>query len=266
MNGFDLAALFLTVVAVAGWINARFLRLPTATIMVLAGLASGAILLVGQKIGSQPNAATALVRLVAAVDFPRAVLSYMLAFLLFAGSSQVNLAELKKRGLAIVSLATIGVAVSTTLIGLGFWLAARAGGIALPMAWAFVFGALISPTDPIAVLAAVREGSLSKALQAVLQGEALFNDGVGIVVFTAAVLIASQGGRLDIQTASLQVLFRPWAAWRWAPPERSWQSGRSARSTSMAWRWAFPSPWPQPPMPALRPCISAALSPSSSRG
>jgi CPA1 family monovalent cation:H+ antiporter len=120
---------------------------------------------------------------------------------------QVNLSELRKRALAIFGLATIGVFVSTAIVGLGLWSVARGLGLPLTLPWALVFGALISPTDPIAVLAAVKAGSLSKTLEAVLQGEALFNDGVGIVVFTAAVAIASGGADLSIAQSLLHVGF-----------------------------------------------------------
>jgi CPA1 family monovalent cation:H+ antiporter len=123
-------------------------------------------------------------------------MGYMLAFLLFAGAMQVDLAELRRRRLSIWTLATLGVVASTVIVGVGLWLAARGLGLPLDLAWACVFGALISPTDPIAVLAAVRDGKLSKVLQVVLQGEALFNDGVGIVVFTAALAIA--GAQVEI--------------------------------------------------------------------
>ncbi len=90
-------------------------------------------------------------------------------------------------------LSTLGVLAATVIVGLGLFLAARAFRLPLPLPWAFVFGALISPTDPVAVLSTVRHGRLSKRLQAILQGEALFNDGVGIVVFLAALAFASQG-------------------------------------------------------------------------
>jgi CPA1 family monovalent cation:H+ antiporter len=121
----------------------------------------------------------------------------MLGFLLFAGAMQVDLSELRRRRLAVWTLATLGVLASTAIVGTGLWLAARGLNLALSLPWACVFGALISPTDPIAVLAAVRQGRLSKILEVVLQGEALFNDGVGIVIFTAAVAIA--GGGADLQ-------------------------------------------------------------------
>jgi CPA1 family monovalent cation:H+ antiporter len=114
----------------------------------------------------------------------------MLGFLLFAGAVHVDVGELRRQLLAIFTLATLGVVASTVIVGLGLWLAGKALGLPLSLPWTLVFGTLISPTDPIAVLAAARHGRLSQTIEAVLQGEALFNDGVGIVVFTAAVAIA----------------------------------------------------------------------------
>jgi CPA1 family monovalent cation:H+ antiporter len=206
MTGFDLAAVFLVLIGVAGWLNVRFLHLPTATAMVLAGLIGASLLLAIEKLVPGPNAGSELIASIGSLDFPQTVLGYMLAFLLFAGGMQVNLPELRKRMLAIFGLATLGVLASTLVVGFGLWFVARALGLGLSLPWAFVFGTLISPTDPIAVLAAVRQGSLSKTMEAVLQGEALFNDGVGIVVFSAAVAIASAGGDLHMGEAVLRVV------------------------------------------------------------
>jgi len=205
MTAFDLAAIFLALVGLVGWLNVRFFRLPTSTAMVLAGLAGAGLLLAARTWLPSPNAAGQLVAAIEGVDFPKTVLGYMLAFLLFAGAMQVSLAELRERVLAIASLATLGVLASTLIVGGGLWAMASVLGLPLSLPWAFVFGSLISPTDPIAVLAAVRQGSLSKTIEAVLQGEALFNDGIGIVVFTAALAIASGGGELHPLQAIGQV-------------------------------------------------------------
>lgn len=197
MSLFDIAAAFLCLVAAVGWLNSRFLRLPSGVAMVLAGACGAAVLLALQGLGDLSQTAGVALTTLRRLDFPKAVLGYLLAFLLFAGAMQVDLGELRRRRLSVWSLATLGVLASTFMVGGGLWLAARGLGLELPLAWAFVFGALISPTDPIAVLAVVRQGRLSKLLQSVLQGEALFNDGVGIVVFFAAVAVAS-GGK-DVQ-------------------------------------------------------------------
>ncbi|HSV04636.1 MAG TPA: sodium:proton antiporter [Phenylobacterium sp.] len=205
MTPFQLAALFLSLVAAAGWLNARLLRWPTATIMVIAGLANAGLLVVLERWAPRSGAGP-VIAAVHGLDFPRAVMGYMLAFLLFAGAMQVDLSELRRRRLSVWTLATLGVLASTLIVGVGLWLVAGALGLPLGLAWACVFGALISPTDPIAVLAAVREGRLSKVLEVVLQGEALFNDGVGIVVFTAALAIAAGGGQISPVATVAQVV------------------------------------------------------------
>ena len=189
MTSFELAALFLGLVALGGWVNARTAKLPHGVAMLFVGMA-GALAVLALKT-LWPAAAADAVRAIGQVNFAQAVLGYMLAFLLFAGAMQVDLAELRRRRLSVWTLATVGVVATTAIVGAGVWLIAGWLGLRLPLAWALVFGALISPTDPIAVLATVRGGHLSKSLKAILQGEALFNDGVGIVVFTALVAFAS---------------------------------------------------------------------------
>ena len=190
MTLFQMAALFLTLVAVVGWVNARWLKLPSGVAMVLAGAAiPAAAPLLDRLPGLQPHWLT---NTAAQVNFSEAVMGYMLAFLLFAGATQVDLTEMVKRRVSVTTLATLGVAASTMVVGFGLWAAAGVLHLDLPLPWALAFGALISPTDPIAVLATVKEGPLSLRLRTVLQGEALFNDGVGIVVFTA--LVAFMGG------------------------------------------------------------------------
>jgi CPA1 family monovalent cation:H+ antiporter len=195
MSAFQLAAVFLALVGVSGWINARLLHWPTATVMVIAGLLNAGVLLLLDRLAPGGHGA-ALTTAVQRLNFPQTVIGYMLAFLLFAGSMQVDLSELRRRRLSVWTLATLGVVASTAVVGCGLWGVARLLGLELSLPWALVFGALISPTDPIAVMAAVREGHLSKLLEVVLQGEALFNDGVGIVVFTAALAIAAGGGEV----------------------------------------------------------------------
>ena len=193
MSAFQLFALFLVLVAIGGWVNARTLRAPPAVAMLVVGLTGALILAALQRLGSTSQVAGSLIAAVSHIDFSKAVLGYLLGFLLFAGAMQVDLKELRRRTLSVGGLATLGVAASTVIVGVGVWALAKALGVRLSLPWALVFGALISPTDPIAVLATVKLGRLSKRLQAVLQGEALFNDGVGIVVFTALVALASGG-------------------------------------------------------------------------
>jgi CPA1 family monovalent cation:H+ antiporter len=202
VSSFDLAALFLSAVGLGAWANARTARLPHGVAMLFVGMAGALTILALRAL--RPDLAAGLVAGVVHIDFARAVLGYMLAFLLFAGAMQVDLAELRRRRLSVWTLATLGVVASTVVVGVGLWLAAQALGVGLTLPWALVFGALVSPTDPIAVLATVKRGHLSKALQVILQGEALFNDGVGIVVFTALLAFAT-GASADPLHAVSQV-------------------------------------------------------------
>ncbi|HEY0435092.1 MAG TPA: sodium:proton antiporter [Phenylobacterium sp.] len=189
MSPFELATLFLTIVAVGAWLNARTARLPHGVAMLFVGMAGALAILVLEAV--RPDLAAGVVSAVRQFDFARTVLGYMLGFLLFAGAMQVDLTELRRQRLSVWTLATLGVVASTVIVGAGLWAAGQALGLELPLPWALVFGALVSPTDPIAVLATVRHGRLSKRLQVILQGEALFNDGVGIVVFAALLAYAT---------------------------------------------------------------------------
>ena len=207
MTSFQLVAVFLALVGAAGWLNARLLHWPVATVMVVAGVLNAGVLLLVDRL-APGSGVRPLIGALQQLDFPQAVLGYMLAFLLFAGAMQVDLSELRRRRLSVWTLATLGVVASTAIVGGGLWLAARLLGLQLSLAWACVFGALISPTDPIAVLAAVRQGRLSKVLEVVLQGEALFNDGVGIVVFTAALAIAVSGEQIQLLVTVGQVVIQ----------------------------------------------------------
>jgi len=124
------------------------------------------------------------------IDFNVTVMNGMLAFLLFAGALHVDMSFLKSEKWAIGSMATIGVLLSTFIVGTGFYFLVNAFGVELPYTWAIVFGALISPTDPVAVLSILKTVNMPHSLEAKIAGESLFNDGVGVVVFAIAVAIA----------------------------------------------------------------------------
>ncbi len=207
MSVFALASLFICLVAAGGWVNARTVKLPQGVAMLFVGAAGALALGAARWLAPGFEGARAVTAAVAGIDFPQAVLGYLLGFLLFAGAMQVDLSELRRRSLAVWTLATLGVIASTAIVGVGVWLAAGALGLALPLPWALVFGALISPTDPVAVLATLKRGQLSATLRVVLQGEALFNDGVGIVIFSALVAYAS-GALPSAGQALFQVLLQ----------------------------------------------------------
>jgi len=207
MTLFQLAAIFVALVALGGWANARTFKLPHGVAMLFVGVAGALALSALQRLDPGLASARVLVASIERLNFAHAVLGYLLGFLLFAGAMQVDVSELARRSISVWTLATVGVAISTLIVGVGVWLAAGRFGFALALPWALVFGALISPTDPVAVLATLRRGQLPSSLRAILQGEALFNDGVGIVVFTALLAFATHG-RLNSGHALLEIVLQ----------------------------------------------------------
>ena len=206
MNPFELVAALMTVVALAGWLNVNTLHLPHGVAMLIAGLVGASALFVLQWLFPQFEVGRQISDYINHIDFVTTVTGYMLAFLLFAGAMQVDLSEMRRRWASVAALATLGVAGSIIIVGIGLWFIAAQLGLPLPLSWALVFGALISPTDPVAVLATVRLVKLSKTLQVVLQGEALFNDGVGIVAFTALLALATGTGGIIPSLAVIDVV------------------------------------------------------------
>lgn len=192
----DLAAVLLALAAAFGYVNHRWLRLPhTIGLVVIALAASLAILaldLLFPALGFRATVRGA----VEGIDFPDILMHGMLSFLLFAGALHVDLSEIARRKWAIGAMASVGVVISTVLVGYAVYLLSGALGLGLPFSYSLVFGALISPTDPIAVLGILKTVRVPPSLEAKIAGESLFNDGVGIVVFTLllAIAIGAEGG------------------------------------------------------------------------
>jgi len=204
----DLAAIFLVFSAVIGWLNLKLLRLPTGVSMLAVGLLAALSLGGVDRLAPNLGVGDAIHRLLTQIDFSAAVLRFMLAYLLFAGAVHVDLTELLRRGWTAGVLATVGVVISAGVIGGGFWLAARLLGVPLSYPWALVFGVLISPTDPVAVLAALKRTSLIPDIRDLIEGEALFNDGVGVVLFGAALTLAAGGAATAPLPLAGQVLLQ----------------------------------------------------------
>ncbi len=204
---FEIAALLLVFSAFFAWINVRFIGLPRSIgLLVMALLVSLALILIDNFLPGS-NVRETVTGAVAQIDFFDTLMHGMLAFLLFAGALHVDFSMLKNVRWPVGVLATIGVIISTAIVGTAIWLAARAMAVELPLAWALVFGALISPTDPVAVLSLLKSVRIPERLEMKIAGESLFNDGVGVVVFTVLLSIAIRGAEPDfIQTA--EVLLR----------------------------------------------------------
>lgn len=190
--------------ALFSFINSRFLKLPPAIgIMLLAILTS--ISLVGLN-HTVPAFSQYFSGLVAQIDFPGVLMGAMLNFLLFAGAIHVSLQELHKQRMPILILSTVGVILSTFLVGSMMYGVLLYLDINVPLIQCFVFGALISPTDPLAVIAILKRAGISKPIETKIAGESLFNDGVAVMLF-AILLQLAQGSEVDITFKNVAGLF-----------------------------------------------------------
>ena len=181
---FDLMAMLLTLSALFGWINGRFVHMPHSIGMLVLGLVASLLLVLFDVAFPSQYLYEALTGPLRQIDFTNVVMNGMLAFLLFAGAMTLDLGALRDRAWPVATLALIGTVISTSIVGSAFWAVAQWSGHPISLAWSLVFGALISPTDPVAVLATLKNVKVPLSLEIEMQGEALFNDGVGIVLFT----------------------------------------------------------------------------------
>ncbi len=204
---FDLVAVLLVLTAAFGWFNHRFVRLPQTIGLLVMGLAASLLLVAIELAFPQITLYEDIGDLLRQIDFQNTVLNGMLAFLLFAGALHVDLAVLRNRAWAVGSMATVGVLVSTAIVGTGFWLLCDLFGVAMPFAWALLFGALISPTDPVAVLSTLKAVRVPQTLEIDMTGESLFNDGVGVVVFAVVLAIATGAGGEGLDAIHIVELF-----------------------------------------------------------
>lgn len=189
MTFFQIIAVLMSFAAVGGYINHRYMGLPsTIGHMIFALLVSlGAVLAHALGwINLRPAS-----DLLSSIDFSNVLLHGMLSFLLFAGALHIHMDDLKSVKWPVSILATAGVVIATAITGTLVWLIAGFIGVELPFIYALLFGALISPTDPIAVLAILKQVGATKKLYVKIGGESLFNDGVGVVIFLSILGIAA---------------------------------------------------------------------------
>jgi len=188
---FALLAIITVVSAIFSYINIRFLRLPNTIGLMALALALSLVLIVLGKVN--PTVLDFVTGIMNRVDFSEIVLEVMLSFLLFAGALHVDMDKLAEQKWVIFSLATVGVILSTFVLGTLFFYACHLFGYPVPYLYALLLGALISPTDPIAVLGILKEANVPKNIEIAITGESLFNDGVGVVVFLSILEIAKFG-------------------------------------------------------------------------
>jgi CPA1 family monovalent cation:H+ antiporter len=200
---FTTLAILLTLAAVFAYINHLYIRLPTTIGVMLIALLFSLVLVLLEPLGI-PFELQAMAML-ERIDFSDTLLKGMLSFLLFAGALHVNLNDLAKQGRVIGVLATVGVAVSTAITGFVVYGISGALGLQIPLLYCFLFGALISPTDPIAVMVLLKSAGIPKTLETKVAGESLFNDGVGVVLFLILFEVAT--GRAELTAGSIATLF-----------------------------------------------------------
>lgn len=204
MDLFFVIALLVIISATYSYINARFIKLPgTIGIISLAIAASILVLIIDR---ADPRAAKYLTSLAKNIDFSRTVLNIMLGFLLFAGSFNLNAKKLQREMRPVLLLSTISVIISTGVFGTLFYLVSPFFHIYVPFIYCLLFGALVSPTDPVAVSAIIKNSRLPAHLETIISGESLFNDGVGLVLFTTLLEI-TESGINDIEFGKAAFLF-----------------------------------------------------------
>lgn len=201
----DIVALLITLTAAFSYLNHRFIKLPTTIgVMALAMLSSLALMSLGELGYASIEHQAEII--IASVDFNEVLMQGLLSLLLFAGALHVDLEELALKKWPIGVLATVGVVASTFLVGIASWIVLQLlFGVPVSLLYCLVFGALISPTDPIAVLGILKSAGAPKGLEIKIAGESLFNDGIAVVVF--AILLGLAAGGTHVTIGGVILLF-----------------------------------------------------------
>lgn len=203
MDIFHLISILIVLSAGFAYINFRFLKLPNVIGLMLVSLIFSIVILISGYFF--PAFRTAITVRFESINFSELLLEGMLSFMLFAGAIHIKLQDLKKERLSILLFSTISVLLSTFIVGFFAYYLLHALGLHIDLKSAFLFGALISPTDPIAVMSILKTAGISKSLETKIAGESLFNDGVAVVIFITIYQLSLPGAKLD--AGSIALLF-----------------------------------------------------------
>ncbi|WDF54242.1 cation:proton antiporter [Mucilaginibacter sp. KACC 22063] len=197
MDTREIITITIVLAAVFAYINHRLIKWPpTIGIMALSLISSVALVFLGS---SRWLLSAKALQLANSVDFQDVLMNFMLSFLLFAGAIHIDAGKLKKERWPVLLLATIGILISTFVVGGVTWILFTLFHLPVPFIYCLLFGSLISPTDPIAVLGILKQAKIPSSLEVKIAGESLFNDGVAVVIFISIAQIArSTGGNFNV--------------------------------------------------------------------
>lgn len=204
MDLLTIIAILIIISAAFAYFNERFIKLPNTIGVVTISVVVSVLILIGGKTNS--SITENLLKFAYSIDFSKVLLDVMLGLLLFASAIHFNYQELKEQRLPVFILSTIGVLLSAGVFGVLFFYVMQLVGISIPIIYCFLFGALISPTDPIAVAAILKKSNIPPRLLTIISGESLFNDGIGLVLFIILSDIANPATK-DLSISEILRLF-----------------------------------------------------------
>ncbi len=180
----EITATCLVLTALLAYLNFRYIRLPITIGVMVTALFLSLVVILLDLVGVDFGLHHKMEAMLRAIDFSNVLMQGMLSFLLFAGALHIDLSELRAYRWQVLILAFFSTLFSTFIVGLAAWYVLPFIGISMPLLYCLLFGALISPTDPIAVMGILKSAGIPKNLELVISGESLFNDGVGVVIFS----------------------------------------------------------------------------------
>jgi monovalent cation:H+ antiporter, CPA1 family len=204
MDAYLIATILIFLSAIFGYINVRFLKLPNTIGLMMITIVFTLIVIAISYV--DPTLLNFEKEIISKINFREVLLDEMLSFLLFAGALHTNFNQLKIQRWPVLAFSTLGVITSTFLVGIGMYYVLQLVGLQIDFIYCLLFGALISPTDPIAVLGILKKANVPKKLETKIVGESLFNDGVGVVVFLTIFQIASVGSA-NVNASDVLLLF-----------------------------------------------------------